>query len=293
MSNLDNPRALPGDNSGEVDFAKLEAERLALDYAELARVAQEAKDKGDAITEIVDNDGRMEVATIIKNQRDIAKRADGFRELVKMPHLRRGQGVDSFFFGIIDLLARRDKKSKPGSSDRLQSMLTDYDNRVLAEEQERRRLAAVEAQRLARIAAEKQAELDRQAEEARAAAERARAPAQVEKKAEIAQVADVAASGAKVDATILAGKAEDAYVETLAKPADIMRSRSDEGVLATVAREGYAEIVDQSKLDFAALWPFISLDAKEKALRQWAKAQGHTVMMTGASIGFRNKSVVR
>lgn len=289
----DNLRAVPGDNSGDVDFARLEAERLAPDYAELARVASELEAEGEAITEIKDRDDRLKVASVIKRQRDTATRANGFRELEKMPHFRRGQGVDAFFFGIIDRLARRDKKAKPGSSDRLQAMLTDYDNRVLAEEQERRRLAAVEAQRIAREAAEAQARLDEEARLAREAAERARKPETTAAKTEIAKAAEGDASAAKVDATILAGKAEEAYVETLAKPADIMRDRSDEGVLATVAREGYAEIVDQSKLDFAALWPFISLDAKEKALRQWAKAQGHTVMMTGASIGFRNKSVVR
>lgn len=282
-----------GDNSGDIDFAKLESDRLGKDYGELNRVSEELIVEAVAITAIEDDAAKMKVVSLIKRIRDAATRANGFRESEKMPHFRRGQGVDSFFFGIIDKLARRDKKARPGEADRLQAMLTDYDNLMLAREQERRRLAAAEAQRIADAAAAKQRELDRQAEEARLAAERARAPAQVEKKTEVAQVADVAASGAKIDATLLAGKAEDAYVETLAKPADIMRTRGDDGTLSTIAREGYAEIVDASKLDFAALWPFISLDAKEKALRQWAKAQGHTVMMTGASIGFRNKSVVR
>ncbi len=293
MSKADNPRGVPGDNSGDVDFAKLESERLAPDYAELTRVALESKAESDAITGIDDQDGRMKVASIIKTQRDIAKRADGFRELEKMPHFRRGQGVDSFFFGIIDSLARRDKKARPGSSDRLQEMLTDYDNRVLAAEQERRRLAAIEAQRVADAAAAKQAELDRIARDAREAAERARAPAQIEKKAEVAQGAEVEASGAKVDAVILADKAEDAYVSTLAKPADIMRSRGDDGVLATVAREGYAEIEDVRLLDPATLFPYISVGEKEKALRAWAKAQGYLTQMPGARIGHRNKSVVR
>lgn len=289
----DNPRATVGNNSGDVDFAKLEAERLAQDYPELERSAAELIAESEKIVELNDPETKKTVTSLIKQHRDMAKRAEGFRELEKMPHFRRSQGVDSFFFGIIDRLARRDRKARPGEADRLQALLTDYDNRVLAAEQERRRREAEEAQRKAREAAARQAELDRQAEEARQAAERARKPETTAAKTEIAREVEQQASAATVDATVLAAKAEDAYVDTLAKPADIMRTRGDDGTLSTVGREGYAEIIDQSKLDKEALWPFISLDAKEKALRAYAKAQGHRVEMTGASIGFRNKSIVR
>lgn len=289
----DNPRATVGNNSGDVDFAKLEAERLAQDYPELERSAAELIAESEKIVELNDPETKKTVTSLIKQHRDMAKRAEGFRELEKMPHFRRSQGVDSFFFGIIDRLARRDRKARPGEADRLQALLTDYDNRILAEEQERRRRAAEEAQRQARAAAERQAELDRQAEAARQAAERARKPETTAAKTEVAREVEQQASAATVDASVLAAKAEDAYVDTLVKPADIMRARTDDGVLSTVAREGYAEIVDATKLDKEALWPFISLDAKEKALRQWAKAQGHRTEMPGASVGFRNKSVVR
>ena len=44
-----------------------------------------------------------------------------------------------------------------------------------------------------------------------------------------------------------------------------MRQRGTDGTLTTMARENYAEVLDATKLDKEALWPFISLEAKEKA----------------------------
>jgi len=293
MATTDNPRATPGNNSGETDFAKQESERLQIDYAEYGRSALDLIAEAEKITELNDPETKGKVVSLIKRIRDAAKRGDGFRELEKMPHFRRGQGVDQFFFGWIDRLSKRDRKNRDGEADRLQALLNDYDNRVLAAEQERRRQEAAEAQRKAEKLAAEQREKDRIAEEARLAAERARAPAQIEKKEEAAAAAETAASETRVEAVIQSEKAEDAYVATLAKPADIMRTRGNDGTLSTMAREGYAEVEDASKLDPAILWPYISLDAKEKALRQWAKSQGYRTPMQGAAIGFRNKSVVR
>ncbi len=282
-----------GDNSGEIDYAKMESDRLRLDYAEYGRSALELLKESEAITELKDPETKSNVVSLIKRIRDAAKRGDGFRELEKMPHFRRGQGVDQFFFGWIDRLSKRDRKNRDGEADRLQAMLNDYDTRVLAEEQERRRKIAEEEQRKARIAEQERLAAEQKAEEARLAAERARKPETTAAKQEVADVADTVASTARIEATIQADKAEDAYVQTLAKPADIMRTRGNDGTLSTMGREGYAEVVDASKLDKELLWPFISLDAKEKALRAYAKSMGHRVEMTGAAVGFRNKSIVR
>ena len=49
--------------------------------------------------------------------------------------------------------------------------------------------------------------------------------------------------------------------------------------------ESYAVIEDEALLDKEKLWPFISLDAKEKAFRAWAKTTGHNVQMLGAKVG--------
>jgi hypothetical protein len=302
MSDL-NPRAVPGDNTNAPDYAKQESERLRRDYALLltttSELEEEAKkliedDAGNVKSEIVtDDDVKSVVTTMIKRIRDTATRANSFREAEKQPHYRRGQGVDMLFFGIIDRLTKRERKNRDGIGDTLQRALTDYDNKKLMEEQARRRAIAEAAEReAARLRAE-EAERLRIAEEARLAAERARKPETTAAKTEIADEAAIAATAASIDATLASNKAEDAYVQTLARPADIMRTRGNDGTLSTMAREGYAEIEDDTKLDMSKLWPFISIDAKEKALRAWARSTGHRQEMTGAAIGFRNKSVVR
>src|SRR5277367_4648534 len=135
-----NPRAAIGSNTPDaIDYAKEESERLQRDYAELANTVFDLKEKGEAITAISDADGKSVVVDLIKNQRDAVKRTLGLHELEKTPHYRRGQGVDNFFFGLVDLLLKRDKKNRDGEGDRLNKLLTEYDVRMLAEEKERRR----------------------------------------------------------------------------------------------------------------------------------------------------------
>ena len=225
--------------------------------------------------------------------RDADKRVEGLREIEKTPYLRRGQGVDQFFGRLAERLFRRNKKDRPGAADTLQDRLTAYDTKKLREEQERRRKEAEEAARIAREETARAAQAAREAEEARLAAERARKPETTAAKAAVADLAEQQAFAAGLAASAAADQAEAAYVETLAKPAELMRNRGADGTLTTMARENYAEIVDEAQLDKIALWPFISLDAKEKALRQWAKTTGHSKQMSGAAIGSRSKSVVR
>jgi hypothetical protein len=289
-----NPRAVSGNNTDAPDFAKQESDRLRLDYDLLGTTVAELETEAMEIDlPIADDDQKGKVASLIKRIRDAATRANSFRESEKQPHFRRGQGVDMFFFGLIDRLAKRDRKNRDGIGDTLQTALTDYDNRKLMEEQARRRVAAEAAAREeARLRAEA-IEKARIAEEARLAAERARKPETTAAKEVIANTAEVLATEAEIDATLASHKAEDLHVETLAKPADIMRNRGADGTLSTMKREGYAEVEDNTKLDMVALWPFIPLDAKEKALRAWAKSTGYNTTMAGAAIGFRNKSVVR
>ena len=281
-----------GDNIQTIDYAAEEVERLQHDYAHIPKSIEELKAEAAAIAlPINDNDTKGVVMSLIKRMRDQAKAIAGIHELEKAPHYRRGQGVDQFFFALHEELLRRNRTGKPGIADTLNAALTDYDNRLLAAEQERRRLEAEKARKEAEAKAKAEAEARRKAEEAAAAAERARKA----KEAKEAKASDAAVQVAvtSAEATSAADRAEEAYIETLAKPADLMRTRGSDGTLGTMKREPYAEIVDATKLDMATLWPFISMDAKEKALRAWAKTTGHNQQMTGAAIGFRNKSQVR
>ena len=281
-----------GDNQAP-DFAKLEYDRLNQDYGNLNKSLEELLNEAAGIHSIQDEDDKSVVTSLIKRIRDMKKTMDGLHEIEKQPHYRRGQGVDQFFFGMIGRLMKRNKNDQPGAGDVLGDMLTAYDTRKLAEEQERRRLAAEAAER-ARKAAEAEARRKaEEAEQARLAAERAKKPETQAVKEEIATQTETQASAAIVDHAVAEQQAEAAYVETLAKPADIMRKRGEDGTLSTMATVPFAEIIDQSKLDKDALWPFIRLDAKETALNAWAKATGHSQQMEGAKIGRRPKSVVR
>lgn len=296
MSHSDNPRAVIGGNLGNdaPDFARQEVDRLEQDYALVAKTADDLIAEAEPLpAEIPDDDGKGVVVDLIKRMRDTAARAEALRVTEKEPHFRRGQGVDQFFFRIIDRLARRDRKNREGVADTLQSRLTRYDTRKLEEERARLRRIAEEEARKAREAKAEEDRKTREAEEKRLAAERARKPETKEVKAAEAEQAEIAASDAAVETQIADRAAEEAYVGTLAKPADLMRTRTQGGTLSTVARENYAEIVDASKLDVAKLWPFVSLDAKEKALKAWARNTGFGQQMDGAAIGSRPKSVVR
>lgn len=292
MNMPDNPKAVIGDNAAP-DWAKIETERLDLEYADLSRNVTELLDEArDVPATIQDDAAKGTVVNLIKRFRDITKKIAGLHELEKHPHLRRGQAADQWFFGLIDKCARRDKRARAGASDILNARLTDYDNRILAERQEAARL---EALRLARIETEKREaaeKLEREAREAREAAERARAPAQIAAKTAEADRLESAASAAAVEATVTATKAEEGYIQTLAKASDIMRQRGDDGSLSTMAQETYAELDDRTKLDFVKLGPYFTVGAVEQSLRGFAKATDYRTPMDGAKIGRRNKSKV-
>ena len=190
-------------------------------------------------------------------------------------------------------MQKRDKKQKPGAADVLQARLDSYQERKLAAERERRRQEAEAAAKAAREAAEKAAEERRAAEEAERAAARARKPETAAAKEQVAGQANTAAAAAEAEARLAADRAEVARVETLSKPADIVRTRSEGGAIATMGTEPYAIVEDYDLLDKSALWSFIKRDAIDAALRSWAKLYGHNKPMPGAAIGRRAKSQVR
>lgn len=299
-----NPRAVIGDNqpplprqiSAEENFGAVVAAFLADEYAAIVNTADELLVSARALPEGVTDEADVAAyADLIKRLRDTAKRAEAFRAKEKEPYLRGSDAVDGFFFTLIDRLARRSsmRHAKPGAADVLHARLDAYQQRKLAEEAERRRVAAEEE---ARIAREAKAEADRAAaaaEAARLAADRARKPETIAEKEAVAEAAEQQASSAKIDAEIAVDRAQAAHVATLAKPADMARTRVDGGPVVTMARENYAIITDAAALDKETLWPFITLDAKEKALRAWAKTTGYAQPMAGAAVGSKPRTAVR
>jgi hypothetical protein len=288
-----NPRAVIGSNTPDaVDYAKEVSERLQGEYASLAVTVNGLVDSAEAITEVT-AETKPVVVDLIKNIRDAKTRIEGLHGLEKQPYLRQGQGVDQFFFGLWDRLIRRDKKNRPGAADRLGAMLTEYDVRVLAEENERRRKHAEEAARIEAARLKAQQEAERLAEEARLKAERARTEATTAAKRKEAEEAERLAAEARVNATVATAKAEETHVATLSRPADIMRTRTDTGTLSTMQQETYAEIENPGLLDMAKLWGFVPFEAKQKALNAWARSTDWREPMAGAKVGRRPKSTVR
>lgn len=287
-----NPRAVVGDNRGPA-AAENTRKMLERDYAALAESVQAILDRARELPNPVETEAQVALyVPVVKDLRDTRARIDAFHKAEKEPLLRSGQAVDSFFFRLWDKLARREKnRGDAGALDVLQRRLDDFAARKLKEQQERAEREAAERARIARAAQEEADRLAREAEEKRLAAERARKPETVEAKGHIAAAAEQAASAAKVEAAVASDQAYGAHVETLRRPADIVRQRTDEGML-TAGTEAYADVLDESKLDKAALWPYIGLAEKQKALRQWAKANGHTKQMDGADVGKRAKGRV-
>ena len=285
-----------GDNTQTIDFAKVEVERLKNEYGYVQESALRLIEQAKAITVIADNDDKSKVIGLIKLLRDEAKRSIGLHEIEKAPHFRRGQGVDQFFFGIVDRLWKRDKKGNDGESDRLNKLLTAYDVRQLAIEEEKRKAAALEAARIAQAAEAERLRKEQEAEAARLAAERARKPDTTAAKAAIAAAAEEAAMAARVEQTATAAAAEEAYMATLAAPADIMRTRAADGSLATMAKEKFVEITDRNTLDLNKLRPYLPADALVTAIRKYAESvsfsNDESVQIAGAKFGTRPKSKV-
>ena len=310
----DNPRGVIGDNAAP-DYAKMETERLVEDYRPWVKKLEDlVAEFGRAPVHIDDDPTALRVGGLIKRFRDLREQLKTFRIIEKEPHLRRGNADDAFFNGHMKTIQPEEKserRTSPGKIDILQGRINTYQDGKEALERERLAREAAETARIAREAQEKadrerrEAErLQREADERRAEAERARAPAQIEAKSEVASQASQAhgeqtgaAIGAEVQAQTLTETARDAHIATLAKSADIVRTRgvteSGAGVTLTKARESYAYVTDRDQLDKNKLWNSFTDEQIEMALRKWARATGHNEKMAGAEVGWRSKGVTR
>lgn len=299
---VDNPRARIGGNFPPLaqqigtteDFAAHVKEYLDFEYREIARTATELLEEARALpTKITNEDELGKTSALVKRIRDCAARAEGLRVKEGEPYLRGKNTIDQFFFAIIDRLAKRSKTAKAGGADILLARIGEWQDEQEAQERARREAEAREARRVAEEAQRKAAEEAAEAERLRLEAERARKPETKQAKGAAAAAAEEQAAVTITQAEQAVDRAQEAHINTLAKPADLVRHRGESGALSTRAREFYALVVDESLLDRNKLWPFIPLAAKEQALRAWAKTTGHKTPMEGAEIGERAKPVVR
>ncbi len=196
--------------------------------------------------EIVENDEHNKAfATLAKLLAALTKKAETERVGEKEVMLNGGRGVDGFFKQITEPV----KKAKST----LETRQTEWQRKVAAEERRRRqeeeRLAREEAEKLAQEAAKRE-------QEARDA-----------KSLDDAIAAEEAAKQAAADAEVAAKAAA-------AKPADLSRTRSDEGAVASLRTWWDFRDLDRDKVDLELWRQHISIDALEKACRSFIKAGG-------------------
>lgn len=296
MSNAENPRAVVGDNQAP-DYAQRVTEQMAADYSALVisvtDLLAEAREKP---ADVQTDEQALDIGALIKRLADADKRAEAYRTAEGEPYLRGKNAVDQWFFALRDKLGRRnknDRSAKPGAIDILQARVSAYLERKRIEEEARRDREEADRRRIAKAAQDEADRIAREAEDARLAAERARKPEHIEQKENVASKLEEQASVASAAAAVAQEQAQEAHIATLAKPADMARTRGDDGVLLTLAKESYAIMVDRSKLDLSKLAPFFTDAEVEKALRAWAKNTGYNQPMDGAEIGRKNKGVTR
>jgi len=293
-----------------IDYAAEEVSRLSKDYAELGNSVAGVLARLRDLPKTIEDEATLDrYAVLIREGRDLTKRIEGYHDMEKQPFLRRGQGVDNFFFGLWGKVARRPgrKHDAAGGIDIADARVDDYMQRKLAAERaERERVAAEERRKAEAAAAAERAERERaeierrKAAEAAERAERARkeANAEVQRKAEeearaAAEEADRAAEKHAAAAAYAEQQAEDARIDAAAPAADLVRTRTESGAMATMATVPYVKIDDVTKLDKEALWPFLKEDHIDMALKAWAKTKSHRTPMEGATIKLVPKGQVR
>lgn len=234
---------------------------LAENYAELALDVETIAARATAAPRAIKSaDDLNSIAALVTDARALNKTVDAKRKAEKDPHLQAGREVDQFFaiFG-----------------ERLERIQTFYqriaDDHARAKAAEERRRAEEEARKL-REEAVRQAEIARRAEEAGRAKTAETHGARAEVAQERAELADAIAA---------------------APAADLVRERTESGVLSTAKTEWTFEIVDLAKVPLEALRPYLKRDAIEAAIRALVKLQKDQVPLEGVRIFQDVKAVLR
>lgn len=239
MSEADNPRAVMGGNHPPEETPKtlpeLLAERSAGVLAEIEAIAKRA---GELPKKIKAEADLHAVGQVVIDAKKMSKRLVADKAEEKKPHLEANKAIEAFFKVHIERL--------DALMERLEQRATDYQEEV---EAEARRVAEAEAAKK------------------REAAERERARAE-----ELAaKENNRAALKAAEKADMLDRRADRAEQLAEAKAADLTRTRSASGVLATSQTKWKGEIVSMDEIDLEKLRPFLKRDAVETALNTFVR----------------------
>lgn len=225
------------------------------------------------------------LAPVIVELRDFFNTLESERKREKEPHFRRSQAVDGYFDKL--------KQRVADTGRTLVAAVDAWNQKKLAaerarREEERRRAEELERQARAKLEAEQKAKA-----EAEAAAARARKQDSAENHLQRAAEHAAAIPQASHEARQASQAADDARVETMAKPADMVRTRTDEGRVITMKQVPYVQVVDRDKLNKAALWDFIDDKHIEMAAKKWAARGAYRIPMDGLIIEMRDVTEVR
>jgi len=229
---VENPRAVIGGNEPPPsDLAEILRERNQHLFLAVDPIAARANLQPQEITTDEQN---FALGEVIKDAGIALRGLEAVRVTEKAPYLAACRTVDETF--------------KVGTS-RLEKIIDRLGQRASkfahAKKVEARRLADEEAKRL-RDEEERQREIARRADEA-------------------GRAKTAAKHGGKAED--LSSRAEAAEKIATTKTADLTRTSSDTGLVATASDKWDFRVADWSKVDLAALRPFIAVEALEKALR--------------------------
>lgn len=295
-----------GHNQGPEDSAAALRERLSETHEKLlARKDDLLGMEGRLPTSCADEDTAAKLADAIKACTAFTKASEATRTAEKEPFLAAGRTVDGFFKSQSDPVDKL--KTKMGA------MLTAYQREVADKERRRLEAIAAEERRIAKEAEAKAREEARVAREAREAEERRqeearKAAAALEGKrraeaeaAERKRQEDAAAAQKVLDDAVAAARdkaretkqdANVAKIDAGAKSADLSRSRSTSGSVASLRVTWEFEVQDETVV------PRQYLGVKESAIRVAIKAATTpdnkcTLRIPGVKIFPKEESVVR
>ncbi|KAA2237717.1 hypothetical protein [Salinarimonas soli] len=228
------------------------AEILAERHADVRRDVEAVAARATAAPRAIKTEADLDaIGTLVKDIGALVRRIDTRRTTEKAPHLQAGREVDAFFGVFTDRLEK--------IRETFQAIADDHARKKAAEERAAREAEA----RRAEAEAERQREIARRAEEAN----RLKTAEKHDARAEVA-----------------ADQAAQATAAAQAGAADLIRTRTASGTLATGRTEWTFEITDFAAIPLEVLRAYLPRAEIEKAIRAHVRVNKGAMPIPGVRI---------